>query len=487
MSDLPIHWHEGMFLTPQHFQAADRWQDRARALGARWDHHYNWGVRSIEIDADALANHRLVIRSLEARLPDGSSLAFPEDGVLPVLDLREGLRRDATVRVELALPLENPVRPSVTDTPTDVAARHLVEIRESADHNTGNNPQSIQVLRPNARLLTSDQEAAGYQTLPLLQVRRSDSASGCPEIDAEYIPPLLACDAWAPLQVGVVLRLLERLEKKATVLANQAASRGLDFDSAGQGERLLLEQLRTLNEGIAVLSIDAAAQGVAPLVVYRELARITGRLSAFTREMKYRALPAYDHDDLAGCFLAARREIESLLSAVIEPSYQERPFVPEKSLLRVELDPSWIEAGQRLYVGVQTSLSEDETEHLLASGNHVKFGSALRAEDLFLLGETGLAPRKVIHPPRALPLRRGMAYYELATDSSPTEWREVERTLSLAARLGEHMLVDSLGDRNEVVVRYEGKTTTLRMSLFAVRQAASTADTPVTANALATV
>lgn len=473
MHDLPIHWHEGMFLTPHHFQAADRWQARARAVGSRWDTHYNWGVRSIEIDADALRNHRLVVRSLQARMPDGELLSFPEDGVLPVVDLREPLRRNRTVRVELALPLENPHQPGVTEDAVQVSARSVVELRDVVDRNTGAGVHPIPVLRPNARLLVTGDDQAGYQTLAIMQVRRSEGANAEPELDPEFIPPLLACDAWAPLQVGVLLRLLERIERKADVLAAQAAGRGLDFDSAGQGERLLLEQIRVLNEAIGVLSIDVAAQGVAPLTVYRELARVVGKLSAFGPGLRSRVLPSYDHDDLARCFFTARREIEALLAAVVEPSYQERLFVAKKAKLGVDLDVAWLEPSYRLLVGVQSSASPDDVERLLNGGRSLKVGAADRVDDIFLRGEAGLALTRVLHVPRALPVRPGLEYYEIGVDQAPTDWLAVERSLTLAVRFPEHLVVDRPAGRNEIVVNNDGKTSTLCLSLFALPNAAA--------------
>ncbi|QDV74005.1 type VI secretion system baseplate subunit TssK [Botrimarina mediterranea] len=468
MHDLPIHWHEGMFLTPQHFQAADRWQARARSIGSRWDNHYNWGVRSVEIDTDALRNGRLVVRSLQARMPDGELLCFPEDGVLPIVDLRESLRRNRTARVELALPLAKPNQREVTEDAALVSARSVVELRDAVDCNTGAGVQSIPVLRPNARLLVTGDDQAGYQTLSILQVRRSEGANAEPELDPEFIPPLLACDAWAPLQVGVLLRLLERIERKADVLASQAAGRGLDFDSAGQGERLLLEQVRVLNEAIGVLSIDVAAQGVAPLLVYRELARIVGKLSAFAHGMRSRVLPAYDHDDLARCFFSARREIEALLSEVVEPSYQERQFIADKATLAVDVDALWLEPSHRLLVGVQSSAAPDDVQRLLTAGRSLKVGASDRVDDIFMRGESGLALTRIIHVPRALPVRPGLEYYEIGVDQSPSDWLAVGRSMSLAVRFAEHLVGDQPADRNEIVLNDEGKTFTLSLSLFAL-------------------
>ena len=92
MNNRAVHWHEGMFLRPHHFNTAQQHWDQVVSQNAKWDLHYNWGLRSIDLDLDALANYRLVIRSLRARLRDGTLVAIPEDGVLPALDLKARVR-----------------------------------------------------------------------------------------------------------------------------------------------------------------------------------------------------------------------------------------------------------------------------------------------------------------------------------------------------------------------------------------------------------
>src|SRR5207237_7192345 len=82
MSEPAVNWHEGMFLRPHHFQAAARHHhDQLRQAG-RWDVHYNWGLRAVEIDPDALRNYRFVVPRLQARPRDGTLVRVPQAGPL---------------------------------------------------------------------------------------------------------------------------------------------------------------------------------------------------------------------------------------------------------------------------------------------------------------------------------------------------------------------------------------------------------------------
>src|SRR5436190_4193156 len=107
MTSPTVHWHEGMFLRPHHFQTAERSWSRLVVDNSKWDHHYNWGLRAIELDLDALANYRCVVRTLQARLRDGTLVAIPEDGVLPAVELKTAFEKGSAVTVYLAVPVLN--------------------------------------------------------------------------------------------------------------------------------------------------------------------------------------------------------------------------------------------------------------------------------------------------------------------------------------------------------------------------------------------
>src|SRR5438874_1412558 len=113
MTARAVHWHDGMFLRPHHFQVADRYDRHLARRHEQWDMHYGWGLRDIDIDPDALANHRFGVRTLRARLHDGTTVAVPEDGLLPSLDLKAALEAEASVTILLAVPVLNLGKPNV--------------------------------------------------------------------------------------------------------------------------------------------------------------------------------------------------------------------------------------------------------------------------------------------------------------------------------------------------------------------------------------
>jgi len=472
MTMRPVHWHEGMFIRPHHFQAAQRHLIDLDGRSARWDVHYNWGLRSLELDRDALANHRLVVRSLQARLRDGTPVSVPEDGYLPEIDLKSALRLDSSVTVLLALPILQVGRANVSGGP-DSRGRYLLDAVQIEDENTGLNPQSVQVRLLNLRLLLSTDDQTGYEVLPIAAIEKGPRAEALPQIHAPYIPPLLACDAWPPLAADILQAAYDRIGTKLHLLATQVNSRGISFGSQAAGDALIFGQLRALNEAYALLGIMAFAQGVHPLPAYVELCRLVGQLAVFGTSRRTPDLPRYDHDDLGGCFHRVKNYIDALLDTIVEPGYKERPFRGAALRMQVSLEPSWLETVWQMYVGVQGTLTPEESIRLLTKQGllDMKIGSSDRVDRIFQLGQAGLKFTHATLPPRALPSRPGLIYFQVDRDSHLDEWQHVRKELTLAIRLNETRVVGSIEGQDVLTVRTPGgQTTTLQFTLYVVKE-----------------
>lgn len=463
-----VHWHEGMFLRPQHFQASTRYQIQQGVRSGQWTVHYSWGIRSIDLDQDALANQRLVIRSLTVRLRDGTLVSVPEDATVSGFDLKESLRQQNLVTVFAAVPVMQLTRANVVQEDRCTIARYVVDTVDIEDENTGGNAQPVEVRRLNVKLLSDTQDHGGYEVLPIARITRADRPEAVPQLDVSYIPPLLACDAWPPLAAGVLEQVYDRLGKKIELLGGQAVSRGITFDSQGQGDRLIFEQLRVMSEAYAMLGVTAFAQGVHPLTAYQELCRLVGQLAIFGAQRRPPELPRYDHDDLGGCFWKVKQYIDALLDVVVEPEYKERSFIGAGLRMQVALEPGWLESGCRIFVGVQSTLPSERSAELLTRGLDMKIGSSENVDGIFRLGRAGLRFSAVSCPPRALPSLPGLVYFQVDRQREPEEWSAVQRSLALAIRLNENLIVSDIQGQRTLTIKVDGQAATMQFTLFVV-------------------
>jgi type VI secretion system protein ImpJ len=468
MTARAVHWHEGVFLQPHHFQADHRHlTDRTRRAAA-WVSHHCWGLRSIDIDADALLNSRLVVRSLRCVLRDGTPIAVPGDVTLPALDLKGAFQPGQPLTVYLAQPVLDLGRSNVTEE-GDPTARFRLDTQEVEDENTGVNPQPVRVRVPNIRLLLNTQDHTGYDTIALCRLEKGATANAPPQIDATFIPPVLACDAWPVLAAEILQSTFDRIGRKRQRLADQLASRGVGVGSPDPNDVTALAHLRELNEGYATLSVLAFTPGVPPLTAYTELCRMVGQLAVFDRTGRWPAIPPYDHDDLGGCFHRVKLYLDTLLDILPEPEYKERPFTGIGTRLQVAVEPTWLDPAWGLFLGVRCETDPDEAVRLLTLPGQLdmKVGSGDRVDAIFQLGQAGLkfepCPR-----PTLLPDLAGQRYFRIGRQPEK-EWAQVVRGLTVAARFNETRVVGSLNGQRAVTVRTGGgNTTTMQFTLFAV-------------------
>jgi type VI secretion system protein ImpJ len=469
MTARAVHWNEGMFLRPHHLQAAQRYTSEQLHRSSQFDQHYNWGLRAIDLDPEALANHRLVVRSLQIRLRDGTIVSVPEDGELPEINLKPVLASDSTTTIFLAVPVVHLGRANLAGERPVEGGRYLVDALNLEDENTGLNPQPIEVRRLNLQLLLSTQDHAGFEVLPIACFEKSAGADTTPKLHLPYIPPVVGCDAWAPLRTDVLQAIYDRIGRKIELLSDMVLSRGISLETQSQGDALIVNHLRVLNEAYALLNILAFAQGVHPLAAYAELCRLVGQLAFFGETRRAPDLPRYDHDDLGRCFYAVKKHIDSLLYGITEPDYKARPFEGAGKRMQVTLEPAWLESVWQMYVGVKSPLKAEECISLLTKGQlDMKIGSSEKVDRIFQMGAMGLKFTHTPTPPRALPHVAGLIYFQVSRDSE--EWENVRKSLTLAIRLNELKIAGNIqGQRVLTIQRADGQPTTMEFTLYVVK------------------
>jgi type VI secretion system protein ImpJ len=462
-----------MFLRQHHFLTEHRQLVKLMQLDEKWTNHHNWGLRSIQLNTEALGNFRFSVSELKARLRDGTLIEVPEDGPLPELDLKPAMESQRKVTILLGIPLLKSSHPNIAaDGPSDNHRYYLIT-RQMDDENLGVNPQPIAFRRLNIRLLLSSQNLAGYETIPLARVEKSDRAEATPQLDSSYIPPVLACDAWRELSVNVLQYIYDRIGRKVEKLAGQAVSRGItldSLDSLSQKGNLSFAQLRVFNEALAYLSNLAFVEGIHPLPAYLELCRMVGQLSIFHAMRRPPDLPRYNHDDLGGCFHRIRTYLDELIDIAPEPDYEERDFLSRGLRMQVDIKPAWLDKSVPMYVGVSSPLEPEQCDRELGRLG-TKIGSADRVEEIFRDRKVGLkftlVPKTSL--PQALPRDAGpnnhLTYFQINRELQQDEWESVKNSKTLAIRFQEDKIGSKMEGQREVTLKL-GAGMTFRFTLY---------------------
>lgn len=470
MRNLPVHWSEGMFLRPQHFQAADRHWSELIATSSHWANPYDYGIWHVEISRDALANYQLQVTACELRMRDGTVIC-DQDGRAPDrVDLKEAFSTSSEVTAYLAIPKLTMGRANVTPLGAPSSNNRYSSLPQSVqDEGSGGSDQEINFRDHNTCILLSTQGQSGFETLPIARIKRAGHEEATPEIDEDYFPPCLATTAWEPLNLGVVRSIYDRVGERIEILADRANERNMKFSSQQPGDLEDLMMLSTLNESYSVLHCLSFAQGVHPFLAYTEMCRLVGALSVFDGGRVVGDIPAYDHDDLARIFRWIRIRLDELLGARKKLEFEQRPFIGAERGMQVALEPEWFHSGWDWYVGVNgQNISDAECRELLRPGNlDWKMGSAQQIDLIFRHGLPGVEQKELSRAPRALP-PHGWVYYQI--DRQNNAWKDVLATQTLSVRFQEELIgnLDKLSGQQRLEVVFNGKMAILEVSLFAV-------------------
>ena len=190
-------WTEGMFLTPHHFQQADRYYENLISRRLSAVRSLGWGILRLQINTDALANGEFVLSKCAAVLPDGLTIETPDLDPLPPARPIESFfdAKKNQLGVYLGAPLARAGAPafspegSVDGRPTRYHRRSL----SAADENPGGSEREVALAAKTLRILFEGEPLDDYVALKIAELNRS--ASGKFGLSDSYVPPSLYLSA----------------------------------------------------------------------------------------------------------------------------------------------------------------------------------------------------------------------------------------------------------------------------------------------------
>jgi type VI secretion system protein ImpJ len=360
-----IQWHEGLLLTPQHFQQLSLRHETLLQYVASGLAPFGWGVRYFKVDQASLVGGTLRVLEVEAVMPDS-------------LVVSHGSRRDEELQVDLlpyveqmkerpvAVHLAVPARTSDVITRGDLARYDTVEGDSVADESTGEGEVRIPRLRPRLSLLVTDAPPSKYVTFPLVKVVYRDESFAL----TDFIPPALSVPRQSPLGV-MCSTAAKRLREKAASLADKLRAPA----SAGRAAGLDLETENLLRSLVTPLPFFEGIlnTGVShPFMVYLALLSVAGHVSIMGRSPVPPTLLPYDHNDPRPCFEQVLDFITRKVDEGVTSAFTPYTFSYEEGIYSLMFEGAW--STRRLALGLrgQPGMSEQD---LMRWGRECLIGS----------------------------------------------------------------------------------------------------------------
>lgn len=409
---MKVLWSEGMFLGPQHFQQQDAYHEGAVRGAAALATPFPWGVREVEINADALALGTLQIDRLRVVLPDGEPFDAPDADELPApRNLAEavGVGESSLVYAALALVERHGAncRFDAEELPRPV--RYRRGFGTVPDLHTGAGETEIPIARRNLRLALEGDGRAEYVTCPIARLTRNNA--GRFAVDPHFVPPALAI-AGSPRLVEIVRRLTDIVLAKTEALASVRRERANQLVEFGSADVAAFWLLHTCNTAFPRLQHLLRHPEAHPERLYLALAELAGALLTFSSKGAVKDLPVYAHAEPGVAIDALDELVRELLETVIPTRYIPIRLEQTKPSYYVgRLDDERLVTAADFYVSVHADLAGPQIVE--AVPRTFKVGSP---DDIEAVVNSALAGIKLAHAtrlPSAIPVKLDNHYFAI--------------------------------------------------------------------------
>jgi len=425
----PVIWTKGTFLSPQHLQMQDRFlesvlQFQMDALSFR-----PWGFRQLLIDQEGLAGGLFSVSSASGIFADGLLFDIPGSDPAPEAKILEEVfePEQTSLDIYLAIPDYREHGLNVAGGRRELNTRYRAEYELYRDENTGTSEKPVQIARKNFRLLVEGETQEGFATLRIGRVLRTEA--GTFSLDPRFVPPLLEMRSSEYL-VAIARRLVEILSSRSSALAGMRRQKNQTLADFTASDIANFWLLYTINAAFPVLRHLFEAKAGHPEALYSAMLSLAGALTTFSLTIHPRDLPAYDHDDLGGCFTQLDEKLRHLLDTVVPSNVVSLPLkLVQPSIYAASLDQDKYLQGTRMYLAVHAEASQAEI--INKAPLLIKVCSANHIEHLVKQALPGMPLTHVISPPSAIPVKLNYQYFSLT--QTGLAWEAVVRARNLAA------------------------------------------------------
>lgn len=425
----PVFWSQGLFLHPQHFQAADEATAGQIDLLRRYGLPHFWGVRRLVFSGSAL-DHAVSIERLEAVFPSGAVINVPFDASLAPLALGSDWPapdRPGTLYLGLALPKSGGAN-AAPEAAEEFAGTRFVYAEEPdamPDMYGASAPSPVRRLKYAPILIrdTDLERYADFEHMPIAVLRRAGEHI---EADPQFLPPLLCLDA-SPILTGMVREVRDMALSCAGRLAGYKTTVG--SEAPDMRFTLNFTALGILNRQIPMLTHLQSAPNIHPWHIYGALRVFAGELSSFYDDMDCLGRTSadmdgvleYSHNNPRACFGPLCGLLAKLLANLGVDESRTLHLRPEPPYFSADIPEDFISPSCRYWLCLRAeTLTESMAEEL---PRFIKLGARDRLNLIIAKAVSGVPLTKTPSAPPGFLKRSDTAWYSV--DTAHPLWQNI--------------------------------------------------------------
>ena len=427
-----IVWYEGMNLEPHHFQQLDRSIDNNLNFRIKTLKPNDWGLTSVSIDEDAIANGNFKLSNCKGTMTDGLIFQMPEKDSLPPSRSFSGDFPATQEKFGIYLSIANDRMGgqnfSLDESTTKRNTRFSLDQININDENTGAGEREIGVAKTNFKILFESESTEDLTTLKIAEIVRS--AEGEFTLSKEYLAPSLLIKASDNL-TALLSRLFELLIARSNALRKRRRQLPDGNMEMTQNDMPIFWLLYSVNSYIPILSQFLSDGQIHPEEVYSSMLSLTGQLSTFSADENIlpQDFPHYDHNNPTSGFQRIEKNLMQLLGDI----------TPAKNYIQIDLEKK----GETIFVGqvADKSVFKDSKFFLVCSSdtldenlvNELPMKMRVASPEVIkqvLSSATPALPIKYVpRPPAGVPVRPQSHYFRLEKEAQ--FWKQIENSKTI--------------------------------------------------------
>lgn len=433
--DKPLHWHQGLFLQPQHLQLNDKCTRSLLDPLYKYGHPHFWGIADLSIQEAGLSNKSFEILKGEFMFPNGNHVVYPGNALIQPRSFNDSwVEGEKPFTVYLGLRKWNQSGGNVTvldsldgaESPATIFVTTTDPERVPDLHGDGP-PAMVRQLDFVLRIFweTEVDQLDNYNLIPIAELIREGEEI---RLSPRFVPPCLTVSAsdWI---VKVIKEVRDQITSRCRQLEEYKNPQALQQQDFDLGFMVFLLALRSLNRFVPILQHISGTKNLHPWDVYMIMRELIGELSTFSGSLsatgeRYdgeRVVPHYDHENLYDCFFAVQNLVTELLEGItVGPGH----------LIRLEFDgrfytgkvsETMMAPENRFWLVIRT---ETDPKSVSESMRRVaKLSAKTDLSNLIARAVPGIPLEYFPLPPPGLPRRAHSNYFRI--DHTSPQWMDV--------------------------------------------------------------